>query len=74
MNREMWYWRTTVHLDKFRAWAEAGKVAGSQIWMQLNHQGKQIPAFMNKDVVGPSALPMSDELKGLFDISQRTFP
>ncbi len=30
-------------LDAFRSWAQAGKVDGAHIWMQLNHPGKQSP-------------------------------
>ena len=35
-------------LTRFKAWAQAGQTNGAQIWMQLNHPGKQIPKFLNK--------------------------
>ncbi|MGM0766432.1 MAG: NADH:flavin oxidoreductase/NADH oxidase family protein [Pseudomonadota bacterium] len=49
-----------------RAWAEAGKTGGKQIWMQLNHPGKQSPKMLNSDTVAPSAIPFKKELRGMF--------
>ena len=31
------------HLDRFRAWAAAGRSHGAQILMQINHPGRKIP-------------------------------
>lgn len=53
-------------LDKFKKWADAGKQNGAQIWMQLNHPGKQIPRFVNSDTVAPSAIPLGAGLEGVF--------
>lgn len=53
-------------LELLRAWADAGKVGGNQIWMQLNHPGKQSPKILNKDPVSPSAVPFRKELRGMF--------
>lgn len=49
-----------------RAWADAGKTGGNQIWMQLNHPGKQSPKMLNSDTVAPSAIPFKKELRGMF--------
>lgn len=43
-------------LDLHHQWAEAGQQAGTKIWMQINHPGRQAPKF-NKEVVAPSAIP-----------------
>ncbi|PHQ27456.1 NADH oxidase [Marinobacter guineae] len=53
-------------IELLKAWAEAGKAGGSQIWMQLNHPGKQSPKMLNKDPVSPSAIPFRKELRGMF--------
>lgn len=53
-------------IELLKAWAEAGKAGGSQIWMQLNHPGKQSPKMLNKDPVAPSAVPFRKELRGMF--------
>lgn len=53
-------------LELLRAWADAGKVGGNQIWMQLNHPGKQSPKILNKDPVSPSAVPFRKELRSMF--------
>lgn len=45
-------------LTQFEAWASAGKQNGSQIWMQLNHPGKQIPKFLCEKPVAPSAISL----------------
>ena len=49
-----------VVLDKhseiapFRAWANAAKHNNTQVWMQLNHPGRQVYAAMGGDVLSPS--------------------
>jgi len=53
-------------LELLQAWAEAGKVGGNQIWMQLNHPGKQSPKMLNKDPVSPSAVPFRKEMRSTF--------
>lgn len=47
-------------------WATAGKARGGQVWMQLNHPGKQSPKMLNRDPVAPSAIPFRKELRGMF--------
>lgn len=53
-------------LPLLKEWAQAGKSAGGQIWMQLNHPGKQSPKILNSDPVSPSAIPFRKELQSMF--------
>ncbi|MGV9862950.1 NADH:flavin oxidoreductase/NADH oxidase family protein [Rhodococcus koreensis] len=41
-------------LEPFEAWAQAGKVAGAAMWMQISHPGRQVEAAMPGVVWGPS--------------------
>lgn len=43
-----------------KAWARAGTRNGTQLWMQLNHPGKQVPMSLNREAVSPSALPFEN--------------
>ncbi|SHI05324.1 NADH:flavin oxidoreductase/NADH oxidase family protein [Ferrimonas marina] len=54
-------------LGAFRRWALAGKAAEGQIWMQLNHPGKQIPAMLCKTPLAPSAIPLGRGLEKSFN-------
>lgn len=54
-------------LAAFRNWASAGKQDGAHIWMQLNHPGKQIPSFLSKEPVAPSAIPLGKGLEKAFN-------
>ncbi len=47
------------HLPILRQWAEAGTAHGTQLWMQINHPGKQSPSTINTHPVAPSAVPIS---------------
>ena len=51
-------------LSPFKRWAQAGTRNNTQLWMQLNHPGKQIPNFLNKEPVAPSAVPLGSGLDG----------
>ncbi|BBM01911.1 NADH:flavin oxidoreductase/NADH oxidase family protein [Microbulbifer sp. GL-2] len=51
----------------FRKWAEAGRQNSTQIWMQLNHPGKQIPNFLSTEPVAPSAVPLGNGLEKTFN-------
>ncbi|MEW5855516.1 MAG: NADH:flavin oxidoreductase/NADH oxidase family protein [Myxococcota bacterium] len=42
-------------LPMLKRWAEAARSGGSQVWMQINHPGRQ---SMTPDPVAPSAVPM----------------
>ncbi|RKF20121.1 NADH:flavin oxidoreductase/NADH oxidase family protein [Alginatibacterium sediminis] len=45
-------------LAAFKQWSSAGKAGGGAIWAQLNHPGKQIPSFLAKTPVAPSAISL----------------
>ncbi|MGF1680028.1 NADH:flavin oxidoreductase/NADH oxidase family protein [Photobacterium minamisatsumaniensis] len=54
-------------LSLFKCWAVAGKKNNSQIWTQLNHPGKQIPSFICKQPVAPSAIALENGLEKGFN-------
>lgn len=39
-------------------WADAGQINGGQMWMQINHPGRQSPRFLSPHPVAPSSIPM----------------
>ncbi len=41
-------------LHLFKSWAKAGTNAGNQLWVQLNHPGRQCPRIINKHPLSPS--------------------
>lgn len=43
-------------LEPFRRWAKAAKSGGAQVWMQINHPGRQVMADMPGVAWGPSAI------------------
>ncbi|QOL35238.1 NADH:flavin oxidoreductase/NADH oxidase family protein [Bifidobacterium lemurum] len=53
-------------LPTLRAWAKAGAANGAQLWMQINHPGKQSPATINPHPVAPSATGTSGEYSRFF--------
>ncbi|WP_144206861.1 NADH:flavin oxidoreductase/NADH oxidase family protein [Shewanella donghaensis] len=54
-------------LALFSEWTDAGKKNGSQIWVQLNHPGKQIPKFLCDEPVAPSAISLGRGLEKGFN-------
>lgn len=46
------------HLDRFRAWASASRSRGAQVWMQINHPGRQMPAALGQETLAPSAIAL----------------
>lgn len=56
------------HLDKFKAWAQAGTQNNTQLWMQLNHPGKQCPKGLNRETVSPSAVPWEKSMQSFFEV------
>lgn len=47
-------------LARFARWAEAGRRNGAQIWMQINHPGRQMPGNLGQQTWAPS--PVAVEL------------
>lgn len=43
-------------LEPFKAWAKAARAGGAQVWMQINHPGRQTQAALGQDTVAPSAV------------------
>lgn len=53
-------------LPALQRWAAAGTRHGGQLWMQINHPGKQAPKGLNRETVSPSAIPFGRDLKAFF--------
>ena len=43
-------------IEPFKAWARAGMRDGGQMWLQINHPGRQVFAAMGQEAVAPSAI------------------
>ena len=54
------------HHEAFKDWVAATSGHDTQLWMQLNHPGKQIPSFLCSEPVAPSEVPMGHGLGHLF--------
>ncbi|MEL5305308.1 2,4-dienoyl-CoA reductase [Serratia nevei] len=46
-------------LAPFETWAKAARQGGAQVWMQLNHPGRQVMANMGGNAWAPSAIPLA---------------
>ncbi len=46
-------------LAPFKAWSQAAKKNDTQVWMQLNHPGRQVYAAMGGDVLSPSDVSLN---------------
>ncbi len=55
-------------LAALQDWASAGTEGGCQLWMQLNHPGKQAPKFLNTETVAPSAIGFGKALSTAFGV------
>ncbi|PIE70979.1 MAG: NADH oxidase [Deltaproteobacteria bacterium] len=55
------------HMDALSAWAAAGTIHDTQLWVQLNHPGKQSPKALSPEPVAPSAIPFSNRLSRFFN-------
>ncbi|HEX5278407.1 MAG TPA: NADH:flavin oxidoreductase/NADH oxidase family protein [Fluviicoccus sp.] len=53
-------------LELLKQWAAAGTRNGTQLWMQINHPGKQVPKGLNVESVAPSAIPFGKEIAAFF--------
>jgi 2,4-dienoyl-CoA reductase-like NADH-dependent reductase (Old Yellow Enzyme family) len=49
---------TGTPLEPFRAWAREARAQGAQVWMQINHPGRQVMANMGGLAWAPSAVPL----------------
>lgn len=47
-----------AHLARFRRWVETARAKGAQVWMQLNHPGRQMQAALGQPTVAPSAVAL----------------
>ncbi|MFK8012501.1 MAG: NADH:flavin oxidoreductase/NADH oxidase family protein [Marinicellaceae bacterium] len=54
-------------LTLFKAWTNAGTENNTHLWAQLNHPGKQIPNFIVKQPVAPSAIALKRGLEKGFN-------
>ena len=54
-------------LDALKRWAAAGTRNGTQLWMQINHPGKQTPKGLNRESVSPSAIPFRKDMAAFFN-------
>lgn len=55
-------------LDLLTQWASAATSNGSQIWMQINHPGRQSPKGLNAENVAPSAIGFGKSMQAFFDV------
>ncbi|MBB6489149.1 NADH:flavin oxidoreductase/NADH oxidase family protein [Rhizobium lusitanum] len=46
------------YLERFNAWAAVGRSHGAQMWMQINHPGRQMPAALGQETLAPSAISL----------------
>ncbi|HQV41140.1 MAG: NADH:flavin oxidoreductase/NADH oxidase family protein [Moraxellaceae bacterium] len=53
-------------LAKLSEWAKVGTRNGTELWMQINHPGKQSPKGLNAENVAPSAIPFGEALSRFF--------
>lgn len=50
--------------DQLKHWAQSGQVAGNQLWMQINHPGRQCQKVVSQHPLAPSEVGI--ELAGMF--------
>lgn len=46
------------NLDRFKEWATISRSGGAQVWMQINHPGRQMPAGLGQETLAPSAIAL----------------
>lgn len=56
--------------EELKLWAQAGTKKNCQLWVQLNHPGKQSPKFLSPRPVAPSAIAYQSDLKKMFNPPQ----
>ncbi|RLU00454.1 MAG: NADH:flavin oxidoreductase/NADH oxidase family protein [Ketobacter sp.] len=55
-------------------WAQAGSQDATQLWVQLNHPGKQSPNMVTKQPVAPSAIPLAARFERYFNPPRELSP
>ncbi len=55
-------------LEALSRWAAAGTRNNTQLWMQINHPGKQAPKGLNRETVSPSAIAFGPEMAAFFAV------
>lgn len=53
-------------IELLTAWAKGGTRNGTQLWMQINHPGKQVMRTLVSDPVAPSAIPFGKDMQAFF--------
>ena len=53
-------------LGLFKKWTKAATQNNTEFWAQINHPGKQIPIFLSKQPVAPSAIALGEGLDKTF--------
>lgn len=48
-----------LQLAKFRRWAQVSRSGGAQVWLQINHPGRQMQANLGQKTWAPSAVSLS---------------
>jgi len=61
-------------LPQLREWAQSVTRHGGQVWMQLNHPGKQSPKGLNAYNLSPSAIPFRKDMAAFFDTPREATP
>lgn len=58
-----------LQLAKFEQWARVSRSGGAQVWLQINHPGRQMQANLGQAAWAPSAVPLE-----LGNLSKRFAP
>ncbi|MFW1838078.1 NADH:flavin oxidoreductase/NADH oxidase family protein [Acinetobacter gyllenbergii] len=63
------------YLDMFKRWAQIGRSKGAQVWLQINHPGRQMQANLGQETWAPSAVAldlgkMSDRFNTPIEMTQ----
>ncbi|MCF4167408.1 NADH:flavin oxidoreductase/NADH oxidase family protein [Zavarzinia compransoris] len=62
------------HMEFLREWARRGSLNGTQLWMQINHPGKQAMNGLNAENLAPTAIPFKPELAPYFPMPREIRP
>ncbi len=54
-------------LPMLKQWARAATDQGADIWVQLNHPGKQTTKGLNAGTIAPSAVPFRKDMQAMFE-------